>query len=487
MPSPLFPELPELPETPGAAPAPEPAASPRITRPERLKVKLRPLALDALLAPDHQARLVWRYVAGLDLSALEGAVKSVEGHAGRAAIDPHLLLALWLFATLDGIGSARQIERLCEEHLAYLWLRGDVHVGRSVLAEFRVGHEALLDELLTKSVATLREKGLVTLERVSQDGIRIRASAGAGSFRRRDSLERALAEASAQVIALKGELDADPASSERRRTAAQLRGAADREARLAAALTQMPEIEQAWARNQKKHGKKERKGRTAKTAAGTTADDTEPAPAACRAENADRPAEPTPTRRSAPRASMTDSEARIMKMANSGFRPAFNCQIAADVDSLVVVAVDTCNVGSDAGLHAPLIADVQKHFGVTPTQWLVDGGFPTLASIEGMPDGCDFIGPVPEPKDSERDRYAALPDDTPKVAAWRVRMGTDAAKAAYRLRGATSECVNAHMRNRRLRQMPVRGIRRSHCVLLLHAIAHNLVRADALERKAVAA
>ena len=173
-------------------------------------------------------------------------------------------------------------------------------------------------------------------------------------------------------------------------------------------------------------------------------------------------------------------------MANSGFRPAFNCQIAADVDSLIVVAVDTTNVGSDSGLHRPLLEEVRHNYRVTPREWLVDGGYPTLASIEGMPDGCNFIGPVPTPRDAQRERYAPLPGDTPKVAAWRERMGTEAAKKTYRLRGATSECVNAHLRNRRLRQMPVRGVRRAHCVLLLHALAHNLVRAEALERKAAA-
>lgn len=484
MPSPLFPDLSEAPDSPAIEAPPTPGAAPRIDRPEREQVKLRALAIDALLPADHQARVVWRYVERLDLSAVEGRIKSVEGHAGRAATDPRLLLALWLFATLDGVGSARQVEKLCKEHLAYIWLCGDVHVGRSVLAEFRVGNEALLDELLVKSVASLRERGLVTLERVSQDGMRVRAKAGAGSFRRADRLETALAEARAQVQALKTELNSDPASSNRRRDAARLRGAEDREKRLTDALAQMPQIEKVWARNQRKRGHRKGGGRQVEAepvAESKNADaDASEEPPPAEPENAS-PAHTEACKKAALRASSTDPDARVMKMSNSGFRPALNVQIATDVGGMVILAVDVCIAGSDAGLHTPMLDTIKQKYDCTPGEWLVDGGYPTLDSIESMPDGCDLFAPTTKPRDPNRNRYVRLRTDSQKVGDWRERMGTDEAKQIYKLRAATSECVNAHMRNRRLRQFPVRGVRRARSVVLLHALVHNLMRTPALE------
>lgn len=529
MPDTLFPDFPEREGT--SSPTPETPAAPRILRPERQARKLRPLALEQLVGDDHKVRIVWAYVEGLDLAELDAAVRSVEGRAGRPAVDRRLLLALWLYATIDGVGSAREIERLCVEHVAYMWLRGDVNVGRAILTEFRVSHEALLDSLLVKSVASLLAEGLVTLERVAQDGMRVRASAGAGSFRRRDRLQAALQSATEQVDALKADLETDPAAAARRRAAARLRGAQDRQRRVTEALAQLPQIERTWARNQSKRGKSARAapppppppaaagdggGASPEPVGGGDDGPAEPESAAqlsvsgCAAvtlppataaatgddgpsvtsESASAPstsgqtvpAEPTTT--SAPRASTTDPEARIMKMANSGFRPALNCQIIADTESLLIAGIDVVNVGSDKGLHLPMLESVEQNFGVRPAEILVDGGFVGHAGVDGMPDDCLLIGPVPKPRDPARDPFKRLPDDTEKVGAWRERMGTPEAKETYKLRAATAECVNAHVRNRGLRQMPVRGRSRCRSVLLLHALAHNLLRATAIRRKA---
>lgn len=477
MPSPLFPDLPESETAPGA----EPAGVPRVLRPERRDVKLRPLALDQLLPENHQARVVWAYVESLDLSRLDAQIRAVEGHPGRPMIDRRLLLALWLFATVDGVGSAREVERLCAEHLAYMWLRGDVQVGRATLTEFRVNHEVLLDELLVKSVATLMAEGLVTLERVAQDGLRVRAHAGAGSFRRRDRLEAALEEATRQVSALKEELEKDPGSADRRRAAARLRGAEDRKRRVAEAVAQMPAIERVWERNHRSaKGKRQR----AEKRSGTSDDLEEPRESSTGEAVSEPGAEEEPKKDRAPRASTTDPDARVMKMANSGFRPAINCQIAADVDTLVIAGVATTSTGSDHGLHTEMLQRVEETLGVRPKEWLVDGGFPSHTSTDAMPDDCVLIAPVPKSRTPAQDPHQPRPGDSPKVAAWRKRMGTDQAKQTYKRRGATAECVNAHVRNRGLRQMPVGGCRRGRCVLLLHALAHNLLRAAALRRDA---
>src|SRR5712691_3152744 len=174
------------------------------------QLELRPVDLEALLAADHRARVVWEFVEGLELSPLYQAIKAVEGHAGRPAIDPAILMALWLYATLEGVGSARALARLCEEHDAYRWICGGVSVNYHTLADFRVQHPEVLDGLLTTSVAALLAEGVVELTRVAQDGVKIRASAGGASFRREERLVQCLAEATAQVAALREQLEGDP-------------------------------------------------------------------------------------------------------------------------------------------------------------------------------------------------------------------------------------------------------------------------------------
>src|SRR5829696_838621 len=157
----------------------------RVLTAQRNQIALRPVDLEATVGSDHPVRNVWAFVERLDLSALYGEIGSIEGAAGRPAIDPKILMALWLYATLDGVGSAREIERLTEVHDAYRWICGGVNVNHHTLSDFRCRPVDLLDQLLTDSVAVLMHKGLAKLERVAQDGMRVRASAGAGSFRRR--------------------------------------------------------------------------------------------------------------------------------------------------------------------------------------------------------------------------------------------------------------------------------------------------------------
>ena len=174
----------ELFETLAAHPAPERSseAVPRLRTAERRQVEWRPVSLDELVPDDHRVRAVWRFVEGLDLSALLSPIKSLEGRPGHPAADPRILLALWLFATIEGVGSARQVARLCGEHIAYRWLCGGVGMNAKTLADFRVGHGAALEDLLIDSFAGLVMAGVASLDRVAQDGVRVRASAGAASF-----------------------------------------------------------------------------------------------------------------------------------------------------------------------------------------------------------------------------------------------------------------------------------------------------------------
>src|SRR5216684_5843531 len=246
----LFP-LPEGNEDPVAAVNTEP----RVQRPNRTPLELRPVDLEALLPADHRARVVWEFVEGLDLGPLYHTIKALEGHAGRAPIDPAILMALWLYGTLEGVGSARALARLCEEHDAYRWLCGGVSVNYHTLADFRLAHPELLDELLAKNVAALAAAGVIDLDTLAQDGIRVRAAAGSSSYRRRGKVEARLGQARQVVERLKREVEQDPAANEQRIKAARDRAAREREARAAAALEKLAELETQRKQREKSHAK----------------------------------------------------------------------------------------------------------------------------------------------------------------------------------------------------------------------------------------
>lgn len=447
----LFASLPESAAVTEPSATAEPA--PRVLLAERNQIELRAVDLEATISLDHPARNVWAFVERLDLSALYGAIGSVEGRAGRAAIDPKILLALWLYATVHGVGSAREIERLTEAHDAYRWICGGVRVNHHTLSDFRCARVELLDEWLTHSVAVLLEQDLVKLERVAQDGMRVRASAGAASFRRRSTLERCLEEAQAQVEALKREIEADPDASNQRRRAARERVAEEQKKRIVQALDQLAEVEKQ--KNKKLVAKKGNES------------------------------EEQYQKRSEPRASSTDSEARVMKMADGGYRPAYNIQFTTATDSQIIVGVDVNNIGSDLGQLSPMLDQVEQRYGERPAQWLVDGGYARHDDIEDAEErGTTVYAPVPKPKDPSRDPHVALLDDSEAIAQWRERMGSDAAKDIYKQRAATAECVNAIARGRGLTQFVVRGLNKVKAVALWYALAHNLMRAVTLAQTA---
>jgi transposase len=447
----FFPSLPESSSV--ASQAPSPAGAPRVLTAQRNQIALRPMDLEATVGPEHAVRNVWAFVERLDLSALYAGIGSVEGGAGRPAIDPQILMALWLHATVDGVGSAREIERLTEAHDAYRWICGGVNVNHHTLSDFRCARVDLLDELLTDSVAVLVNKGLVKLARVAQDGMRVRASAGSASFRRRSTLELCLKQARAQVQALKGELDADPDASNRRRRAAGERAAEEREKRLTQALEQLAQVEKQ--KNKKPVAKKENE------------------------------TEEQHKKRSEPRASSTDAEARVMKMADGGFHPAYNVQFTTTTDSQIIVGVEVNNCGSDLGQLSPMLDQVQHRYEQCPAEWLADGGFARNADIEDAHRrGITVYAPVRHPRDSSRDPHVALPDDSEAIVQWRQRMGSEAAKEIYKQRAATAECVNAIARARGLTQFLVRGLNKVKAVALWYALAHNLMRTVTLAQPA---
>jgi len=427
-----------------------PAARRRLLYANRAQGEFRDDSLDQLLPPEHPARDVWQFVEALDLAALLAEVRSVPGHAGAPAIDPRILVAVWLQATLDGVGSSRAVGDRCAHHLAYRWLCGGVSVGYHTLADFRTGHGAALDGLLTQSVAVLVHEGLADLTRVAQDGLKVRAAAGASSFRRPATIAACLAEARAQVAALRSQADEDAGAAGRRQQAARQRAAADRLARLTAARAEL---------------------------------------AALQAANAEQ----APSRRKDPaavRASATDPECRTMKMPDGGFRPAYNVQLATTTAGGVIVGVDVTNAGTDAAELPPMLEQIELRTGVRPAEALVDGGFATVDAIDRAErDGTAVYAPPRDERkqlDAGRDPYLPKKSDTAATAGWRARMGTAAAKAVYKQRASTAEWANARARNRGLYRVTVRGRPKVVVVVLWHALAHNFDRLRSLRAKAAA-
>lgn len=426
---------PTLPGIP-AATVPEPdGVTPRYETANRRQVELVPTDLEALLPPGHAARLVWRFAEGLELSAFYARIKAREGRAGRPAIDPRILVALWLYATIDGVGSARELDRLCVSHDAYRWLRGGVSVNYHTLSDFRVQHEAALDDLLTQSVAALRHRGIVTLARVAQDGTRVRASAGVGSFRRAATLRECLTEARKLVERTKRQRDGAATPSE----AAQARAAAERVARVEEALAVLPEVAAAKART----ARKEKHGAVREA-----------------------------------RISTTDPDARIMKMSDAGYRPAYNVQFATDHDSDVIVGVAVLQTSSEHHTLPPMLQQIDRRTGGYPETVLVDGGFVASDAIEDATRcGVRVVAPVPR-RPGVPEAVPVQRRDSPAVAFWRARMQREDVKQLYRQRGAIAERVNADVRTHRtLGRLSVRGLSKVHSWVLWVALGHNMMRA----------
>jgi transposase len=418
------------------------AGGPRLREPVRDQVELRAVDLDRLIGPDHPARVIWDYVQGLDLRALEQAVRAREHTPGQAPVSPRLLLALWLYATSEGIGSARALARLCESHDAYRWLCGGVSVNYHGLADFRTADPDLLDRLLTENVATLSAANVINLDEVVQDGVRVRASAGAASFRRSKTLHKELKKARRWVERLRQEVDDDPDASNRRIRAADARAAREREARVSAALAKLAQIE----------AERERRAKTNKKQV---------------------------AKQKEPRASTTDPQARIMKMADGGYRPAYNCQLGTVAKGQIVVAVDVTAVGSDRGLMPAMLTQIERRHGRRPRRYLVDGGFNKNDDTEwaaGL--GVNVYGPPIRSKHNT-DPYAPRRDDGPGVAAWRRRMKSPHGKTVYKRR-SMGECINARFRQWDLRQLLVRGRLKVQAVLSMFALANNILQGHRL-------
>jgi transposase len=418
-----------------------PLGTPRLREPERGQIELLAVDIDSLIGEDHPARVIWAYVAELDLSELEDRIKARENRPGHPAISPRLLLALWLVATSDGVGSARALERLCNSHDVYRWLCGGVSVNYHTLADFRVGCSDLLDRLLAEHLAALAKAKLIDLDTLAQDGVRIRASAGAASFRREATLDRHLSTAQAVVDELKREVEARSDASNQRIKAAKERAARERGERVKAAQKALDGIKQQRKEREEKRG------------------------------NGKKPKEP--------RASTTDADARVMKMADGGFRPGYNVQVVSAAGEQIVVAVAVYNTGSDRGLMRPMLERLHTQTGHLPGRHLVDGGFGSAEDIEwAHAEGVEVYCPPTKSKHGT-DPYQPRRGDSVGVLAWRARMASEAGKAQYKPR-SICECIHARWRNWNLRQLTVRGFEKVRALVLCYVLTNNILQGNRL-------
>jgi len=413
---------------------------PRIHSPDRSQVDPNPKRIDDLIPPDDKARLVWALVEELDMTPLLDNIKSVEGHPGRDATDPRILVALWLYATDEGISSARELARRCGDCDPYKWIRGGVHVNYHTLSDFRVQHSHWLREQVVTNIATMRAEGLASLDKLGQDGMRVRANAGSGSFKKAEKLSQLLEEAEQRWDQLQQEFEQTQRTSAEQ--AAQTRAARERIERLKQAREEVKQV--AEQREKRKKGD----GETA-------------------------------------RASITDPKSRRMKMADGGTRPAYNVQFDTDLDSLIIMGDDVVQSGSDSGQIEPMVQQIEADQGPLPedSEYYVDGGFCSHADLESMDGrGVTVFAPVKavaKKKQKGEDPFAPKRGDTPAVAGWRQRMGTEEAQEKYKQRSKT-EYPNATCRNRGLQQFLVRGLDKVRTVVMWYVLTHNLFRMVAL-------
>jgi transposase len=464
---------------------PEAKGPPRLQPVNRQQMVWRAVDVEQLIGEEHPARAIWELVGKLDLSSFHQAIGAVEGVAGRPALDPQLLISLWIYAYSEGVGSAREISRLCEFDPAYQWLTGLEGVNHHSLSDFRVGHRAALDELFTQVLGLLSAEGLVSLQRVMHDGTKIKACAGADTFRREEKIRAHLEIARQQVEAM-----GDPGNEElsQRVAAARQRAARQKQQRLELAQQELEKL------------RRSKVGQEAK-------------------ENV--------------RVSETDPEARIMAQSGGGYAPSYNVQISTDAAQRIIVGVGVSQSASDQGQLAPAVDKIEENLERPPEQAVVDGGFTSRETIVEMDRrGVDLIGSMadtsvqsagqfdrrgvdaafrpeaftyqPEsdtyqcpagkvlsyegkdrsvgltqykyrasatdcaacafkrkccPHNAAKGRMVVRPEEAPAVAAFRAKMQTEEAKQIYRQRGGVAEFPHAWIKAKiGLRQFQLRGL-----------------------------
>jgi transposase len=428
----------------------------RFIRADRVQTRWDFIDLEALLPSDHRARIVLSFVESLDLSGLYEAIKAREGEPGRPPPDPAILMALWLYATIEGVGSARQLDRLAQSDLAYRWIAGGVALNYHGLADFRVAHVEVLDRLLSESVTALIKAGVISLAEIAVDGTKVRANASRDSFKTAGKLARIEAAVERRLSTLKAEIATDPKASSQRRLAAAERAAREVKERAARARVALDKVRAEKEKRAKTHPQDEAK------------------------------------KKSEPKVSLSDPDARIMRFPDNAVRPGYNAQVAATPREGIIISIEMTDRRNDAGLAMPMVDDMVRRYGKAPEKLLVDTHYATNDAIAALAShaagSVTVFAPLPTERDdvkpatlaSRKRKRAREPES---VKEWRSRMGTQAGQDTYRLRKLI-ERLNAHLKNHGFGFISVRGLIKAKAVALWHALANNLIAAHRLWMKA---
>lgn len=428
----------------------------RFIRADRSQTRWDFIDLEALLASDHRARIVLSFVESLDLSALYDAIKAREGEPGRPPADPVVLFALWLYATIEGVGSARQLARLVHSDVAYRWIAGGVPLNYHGLSDFRVAHVEVLDRLLTESVTALIAEGVISLNEIVVDGTKVRANASRGSFKTASKLARVEAAVEQRLAGLKAEIESDPEASSRRKQAAQERAAREVKERAERARSALDKVRAEKEKRAKTHRQDEAK------------------------------------KKSEPKVSLSDPDARTMRFADGAVRPAYNAQVMTTPKEGIIVSVKMTDRRNDAGLAVPMVEDMIRRYGKTPKTLLVDTHYATNEDIAALAEHAAGSVKVYAPPPTARDdvkpatlakRAKKRSQEPESVKEWRSRMATSAGQDVFRLRKLI-ERVNANLKNHGFGFIPVRGLIKAKAVALWHALANNLMAAHRLRTAA---
>jgi transposase len=322
-------------------------SNPRVKGINRNQLILRPMNIDQLVAEDHPVRAIWELVGRLNLEGFYKEIEAVEGVAGRSAWDPQLLISLWIFAYSEGVGSAREVCRLCEYHPAYQWLTAMQVVNYHTLSDFRVAHGGALQELFIEVLGVLSSEDLITMQRVMHDGTKIKACASADTFRREGRIQAHLELAREQVKILE---EAQEEEVSARESKAKQRAAREKQNRLELALQELEKV---------------RAGKT------------------------------NEEERAQARVSLTDPQARIMKQGDGGFAPSYNVQISTDAAAGIIVGVGISQSASDCVELGGAVDRLEETMARKPDQVIVDGGYITRENILAMEErGVDLVGPT---------------------------------------------------------------------------------------------
>jgi len=425
----------------------------KINGPIRNQIEMHINSLDMLLPSDHKARDIWEFVDKMDTRPCFVNVNTFFGHVGRSATSPKILFALWLYSILDGNTSARKLEELCQNHNVYKWLAGGVSINRTMLAEFRSIDPMNFEDLLTSCLAVMVEAGLINDTDFAQDGTKVKANAGFNSYRREDSLQNLKEEIKAYLKQLDLESNACTNAHEKREKAKEADIATERLGRVESALKIL----------EKERALKDENGKNRR----------EP---------------PTEEELKDVRASVTDPDARKMKMGDGGYRLAYNVQFATGLDSRVIYGVHVVTT-LDSGTSPKMMSMVHSRVAnlnmSSPENWIGDAAYSAKEDVNANAElfpNCRYFAPAKVKKGI--DPKIHLKNDSEAVKKWRDMIGSEEVEAFYKQRCSTAEFSNAQIKNRGLQEFSVRGLFKVKGMALLHAIAQNVSRYfDLMTRK----